>query len=107
ALRHRSCRSREVVNARERLVVLGRDLSLLELPPRASLLSKRPVLQPAAPAEGPRPVLREARLHPARLRRAHVELARTQPPAALEVGERPLSRAQRGIYCASAMNVRR
>ena len=36
-------------------------LPLLELPPRAPLLPRRPVLQPAAPAEAPAAVLREAR----------------------------------------------
>src|SRR5581483_10258646 len=78
ALRHRSLRSGEVVDADERLVVLGCRLSRVELPPRASLLSGRALLQPAASAAAAAAVLREARHRRARLRRAGVAIPRDE-----------------------------
>ena len=62
------------------------DLPLLELPPRAPLLPRRPVLQPPAPAEAPAAVLRKARHDRDELRRAPLALAGAEPQAARELG---------------------
>src|SRR5215212_5830419 len=95
ALRHRPRRSGQVVDPGEGLLVLGRDLSLLQLPPRAPLLPERAVLQPPAPAAPAAAFLREARHDAAQLRLARVAVPRPQPEASHEVG-RPAGRRAGG-----------
>src|SRR5687767_5445424 len=67
-------------------MVLEHGLSLLELSPRAPLLPRCAVLQPAEAAAAPHAVLREARCDAPLIRLASLALSRPEPEAALQVG---------------------
>ena len=82
ALRHRARRAREVGHAHGALAALGVRLPLVEPPPRAPLLPRRPVLPAAGAQHGARPLLREGGRSGAPLPRPPPRLDRREPCAA-------------------------